>query len=376
VYRGIKVEKNNEQLNESSATLHYRQGACLSDIYVNASTILCAGRGLFASKFFHKGEVVHLSPALILPKQEVIDEGGLLLNYCISDDDSDLAIFQLTTISMANHASKPNLVMQWLDSKFNSPELFDTADIRYARLEVAYRALTDISAGDELFIDYGYNWSTSWKGHLENVDACDVNKAIDVKTETKSPELTLEPVINPRFKFRNPIRAPKGFFPSHWYSSLCTGRSCYLSCRYYFAPLQCETSRRGVYFGLTKSDGHSVVDDSALITVQEKYAKKWNLLEYVVNTSNNDTAILLGNAALLNFANSVEGLNLKGKEYKDGSYQLNAINASKISLGSELRARHRQYDAENQMQCSSPGDVPSLDYLKLKKKRKFIHKKF
>jgi hypothetical protein len=64
-------------------------GHCLTDIHVAESAIPFAGKGVFASKSFRQGEVVSVSPVLVLPRHalEMEAEHSVLLNYCITSPD-------------------------------------------------------------------------------------------------------------------------------------------------------------------------------------------------------------------------------------------------------------------------------------------------
>jgi len=75
-------------------------GVCMTYVYVADSLIPLAGKGLFAKKRFGAGEVIYVSPVLLLPKHEVIDasKDSVLLNYCIaplSEVDIDIALLPI-----------------------------------------------------------------------------------------------------------------------------------------------------------------------------------------------------------------------------------------------------------------------------------------
>jgi hypothetical protein len=73
-------------------------GVCMTHVYVSDSLIPLAGKGLFAKKRFYAGEVIYVSPVLLLPKHEVIDASNdsVLLNYCIAPlSEVDIAILPI-----------------------------------------------------------------------------------------------------------------------------------------------------------------------------------------------------------------------------------------------------------------------------------------
>ena len=60
---------------------------------------------------------------------------------------------------------------------------------QFANVYVAYRATRDISAGEELLIDYGSAWVDAWNAYVEN---------------------------GGNGVFRGSIQAPRGMYPEHW----------------------------------------------------------------------------------------------------------------------------------------------------------------
>ena len=66
-----------------------RNGQCLTNLHVAESPLPFAGKGVFASKAFMAGEVVTISPVLVLPRHalELEAEYSVLINYCITSPD-------------------------------------------------------------------------------------------------------------------------------------------------------------------------------------------------------------------------------------------------------------------------------------------------
>jgi hypothetical protein len=125
------------------------KGVCMSDIYVAESSIPFAGKGVFANKQFRRGDVVSVSPVLVLPRHvmEAAGDHSVLLNYCITaptiltptatittttttttttDGDtsshassSDVALLPLSQAGMMNHGVKgeevgtANVALDW-----------------------------------------------------------------------------------------------------------------------------------------------------------------------------------------------------------------------------------------------------------------------
>eukprot|EP00607_Mallomonas_marina_P000563 CAMPEP_0182425312 /NCGR_PEP_ID=MMETSP1167-20130531/11697_1 /TAXON_ID=2988 /ORGANISM="Mallomonas Sp, Strain CCMP3275" /LENGTH=282 /DNA_ID=CAMNT_0024605883 /DNA_START=262 /DNA_END=1107 /DNA_ORIENTATION=- len=186
-------------------------GHCLSDIFMDESFVPMAGKGVFTSRSYKKGEMVAISPVLTLPRHIVADQDPeiVLMNYCIGDNDSDVFLLPLTLIALANHGGiASNIEMEWFswtDDKALKETLAESpdelVDAKFARLDLAYRATTDIEAGEELLVSYGEEWEREWLSHLEKLQkwAADSNMHLHSKPQ-----------------FRQPIRAPSGLFPEAW----------------------------------------------------------------------------------------------------------------------------------------------------------------
>jgi hypothetical protein len=129
--RGIKSNKVtvNTTVSYTEEEL-VREGKCLTDIFVTETDLPFAGKGVFASRSFKKGEPVSISPVLVLPRH--VFEGdeskhSVLLNYLITSDDvydsendsyvntSDVALLPLTQAGMMNHGAVDvaNINIEW-----------------------------------------------------------------------------------------------------------------------------------------------------------------------------------------------------------------------------------------------------------------------
>lgn len=96
------------------------------------------GRGVFATKNFKTGQVVEECPVLKIPQDQV---PAALTDYIFSDDTSDTVVLLLGYGMMYNHSDPANLTYyKWSDNS------------------IAFVATKDISAGEELTINYGRNW--------------------------------------------------------------------------------------------------------------------------------------------------------------------------------------------------------------------------
>lgn len=187
-------------------------GHCVSNIRTNNSGIISqesTGQGVFASVDFKEGELVDVSPVLVLPKHEVqkaSDSTCVLINFCFSRPDSYLAFLPIGYGAVCNHGGKnANVAIEWhcwggsfKEDVFKlSPK--DLLQLESAKLYFGYRALRDIKMGEEILIDYGESWEADW------------NKYLKAKKEFKK----LQPNIP---LFRRPIELPESMFSYNWYT--------------------------------------------------------------------------------------------------------------------------------------------------------------
>lgn len=204
---------------------------CLSDVYVDSSAVSGFGRGVFASRFFSAGEIISVSPILILPKHllNLPESNTVLLNYVVSDISSDVSLFAMGKMTMSNHAGESsNTEIVWFDWETNSvvpqPSIIDECSIdeleasSYSKLDFAYRATRDINKGEELTVNYGAEWERNWENHF--------------KTPSDKP-------------FRHPIGAPDGLFPAKWKGVKCFGKHCKVYAHHKFMEMSREKGMIG-----------------------------------------------------------------------------------------------------------------------------------
>lgn len=161
-----------------------QSGICLDNLLVRPSTIPKAGRGAFAKRSVKKGNTITTSPVIAFDRSqtylveqemdhdgtvafgEVFEGNQLLTNYCYSHPDSNVLLLPTGPgVNYINHhASKANVVMRWSDSPLNGQTKFlnisDTEVMAeaYSTMILDFVALTDIEAGDEIFLHYGDDW--------------------------------------------------------------------------------------------------------------------------------------------------------------------------------------------------------------------------
>jgi len=108
------------------------------NIFVAASAIPNAGRGVFAAKPIRAGDVIETCPVIAVPLSDSSndDEKGLLTSYFFYFGDG-LAMV-LGYGSLYNHSYEPNA----------------TYDKKPSEGVVAFRAIADIAAGEEITVNY------------------------------------------------------------------------------------------------------------------------------------------------------------------------------------------------------------------------------
>lgn len=202
-----------DRQDEDSSIMHYdlaelkQVGHCLTKVFVDQSDIPGAGLGVFAGVAMAAGELVQVTPVLLIAKheaKEMSDSGNsVLINYCVSHPDSDVSFIPLGYVGVCNHgADAANMVIEWFFWSEEGRSVLEQ-DARYVHdklpgsLYFAYRATRDIAAGEELLIDYGEAWQLAWDEHQLQMSVL----------ERFEGELPL---------FRRAIDAPEGLFPEHW----------------------------------------------------------------------------------------------------------------------------------------------------------------
>ena len=92
------------------------------------------GRGMFANRYFYKGEIVEISPA-IKTKEKSIDDK--IRDYVFGlDEEYCLVVFGYGAIY--NHSDTPNLEY-----------------LNIGEDKVKYTCIKDIKEGEEMFVSYG-----------------------------------------------------------------------------------------------------------------------------------------------------------------------------------------------------------------------------
>jgi hypothetical protein len=96
------------------------------------------GRGVFATRAFAEGDVLEVCPTLEVADDDV---SGLLSDYAFSTHEEGRLVLLLGYGMLYNHSATPNA--EYVE---DGPQT------------IAFVALRDVEAGEELTIDYGEEW--------------------------------------------------------------------------------------------------------------------------------------------------------------------------------------------------------------------------
>jgi hypothetical protein len=247
--RNISISSDN---NIQSGNTDSSRRVCLTNVEIRDTTRYAANHGLFAKKHFQKGELITVSPALILPAFLLNESANssLLMNYCYYKAGSKFAVVPISSPAMMNHyksiyftplfelegeekdllsleesQKKANVQMHWFNWNFfqtcqstdeessceSDPRLLfpETHILRkgsewdgYASATLGYYAVDDIEEGEELLLDYGNQWETAYRKYLDDIDE------YDDSDNTGADEGMI---------FRQWIEARNGLFPGEWF---------------------------------------------------------------------------------------------------------------------------------------------------------------
>lgn len=98
------------------------------------------GRGIFATRDILSGELIEAAPVIVLPSEQIQHLAATVLdNYCFRwGEELEQVAIHLGLCSLCNHSYEPN-------ARF---------ELRHARLMIEFVALRDITAGEEITINY------------------------------------------------------------------------------------------------------------------------------------------------------------------------------------------------------------------------------
>jgi hypothetical protein len=172
-------------------------GQCMDRIMDGVSTIPHAGRGAFARRPIRKGDLVSPAPIVHLPNRTALtmyeasvnEEGTwkrnvtrpyhhqLLLNYCFGHRDSTVLLCPYGLLNfLINHShDRPNTRVVWSRRQRHADWLERPVDDWGKKfhngLSMDFVALRDIERGEEITIDYGWEWEQAWQAHVQAFEA-------------------------------------------------------------------------------------------------------------------------------------------------------------------------------------------------------------
>jgi hypothetical protein len=191
--------KNNTKMSKTARHL-VDNGMCADNLKLGKSKINEAGRGAVATRHIPKGALVSPVPVMPVTKHSLamtrtlhMKQGGkkmkktinttqLLMNYCFGHRDSDVLFFPYSSgVNFINHANghdgnyNSNAKLQWSSrtliemskqSNVTFQEIVDQSS-NSGMLLLDLIATRDILPGEEVFLDYGVEWTRAWNKHVK-----------------------------------------------------------------------------------------------------------------------------------------------------------------------------------------------------------------
>ncbi len=103
------------------------------------------GRGVFSSENIEAGTIVEISPVIVMNEEErvLLDQTSLHDYIFVWGAELNQCCMALGYVSVYNHSSLSNCEYE----------------MDFAAASITIKAMRDISAGEELFINYNGNWN-------------------------------------------------------------------------------------------------------------------------------------------------------------------------------------------------------------------------
>lgn len=222
--RGIKQAQTEAENSFLSLDYLDKVGVCQGSNFVNASTLYGAGRGLFAGKDYNEGDIILISPVLLIPYDYFSDPyaNTNLQNYLLSYPGSNLGVLPIGHGSLINYfaavagsdeldpLTEPNAKIQWhpwygykdMENYAREISIEDLMGAHAAPLDIAYIATQPIAKGDEILMDYGDAWVQQWNAYKD---------ALLEWEEHNTEWMENDPPI-----FKSAIFEPNLYFPHTW----------------------------------------------------------------------------------------------------------------------------------------------------------------
>eukprot|EP00592_Proboscia_alata_P009337 CAMPEP_0194356116 /NCGR_PEP_ID=MMETSP0174-20130528/3885_1 /TAXON_ID=216777 /ORGANISM="Proboscia alata, Strain PI-D3" /LENGTH=569 /DNA_ID=CAMNT_0039125625 /DNA_START=378 /DNA_END=2087 /DNA_ORIENTATION=- len=154
---------------------------CMDNLYMQASKIPQAGRGVFVKHFIATGSIISPFPVLQLNKDLFVihdtNNGStsnyqLLTNYAFAHPDSNVVLLPYNAlVNGINHDGvNPNAEIRWSESNLNRKDYLGMNGEGVLKqgfgLLMELVALRDLQPDEEVLISYGDEWEEAWTKHV------------------------------------------------------------------------------------------------------------------------------------------------------------------------------------------------------------------
>ena len=190
-------------------------GYCLDNLFPGESRLQHAGRGAFASRDLQTGNVIAPVPVLALTSEslkmakeheatgQVVITEQLARNYCFGHRNSSRLLFPYSPmVNLINHGSEgtSNVKLRWSEASVLLIQVNELQELT-SRLLLELVATRPIDQGDEILLDYGAEWESAWKDHVEHwqppraryVSSHDMNRDEEHRILLTPAELQIDP---------------------------------------------------------------------------------------------------------------------------------------------------------------------------------------
>mmetsp|Transcript_15417 Transcript_15417/g.17753 ORF Transcript_15417/g.17753 Transcript_15417/m.17753 type:complete len:478 (-) Transcript_15417:69-1502(-) len=153
---------------------------CIDNLYMQASKIHQAGRGVFMKHYIASGSIISPFPVLQLDKHIfAVDESykgntsdyELLTNYAFAHSDSNVVLLPYTVlVNGINHDGlNPNAELRWSESNLNRKDYLEVNGEEVLKqgfgLLMELVALRNLQPDEKVLISYGDEWEEAWTNH-------------------------------------------------------------------------------------------------------------------------------------------------------------------------------------------------------------------
>jgi SET domain len=216
--------------NESIRPLEWFEtnGVCGDHLEGKRSTIPQAGYGAFSRRDLPEGTLVGGMPLIHIIDRKVLNmfhvvskiavdttkPAGqqLIVNYCYGHAESTLLLCPYgPVVNYVNHnASQANVKLQWSNRLAKDQQQYLTQPLEYltesgayAKLAMELVATRNITAGEEIFLDYGAAWEEAWHHHVSTWPAVPHKSEQNYRSASMLTHSLVEPMPTAFEELRN-----------------------------------------------------------------------------------------------------------------------------------------------------------------------------